>query len=119
MQDCLRRWPLDPRLRNNLASLLIQADRHAEALAQLEESLRLDPGYALGRFNFSLALLQVGRVEEGVQQLLRAYRDAAPDEGLRRRILGRARALEGSAQSALRGIVQSSGDPALRALVSP
>jgi Flp pilus assembly protein TadD len=57
-------------LHQNLAAVLALADRFSEALAALDEAMRLDPGNPRTRALRSVALLTLGRFEDGWPDLL-------------------------------------------------
>jgi Flp pilus assembly protein TadD len=64
--------PRDPRIRRDLAGYYAASGRTAEAIAQLERSLELDPASAEGHFQLGTLLLNEKRVNEALQPLQRA-----------------------------------------------
>jgi Tfp pilus assembly protein PilF len=72
--------PSDPLAHNFLATKYLQAGRMADAMAQLDEALRLKPGDAEAHSNLATALQQQGRLPEAVQHAREAVR-LAPDDG--------------------------------------
>jgi Flp pilus assembly protein TadD len=72
--DTVRRRPNNPRARIALGSALALEDRHAEAAAQFEAALRIDPGDFEARRNLGLALFHMGRNGEALAE----YRKVLP-----------------------------------------
>jgi tetratricopeptide (TPR) repeat protein len=71
--------PSDPLVHNFLATKYLQAGRMADAMAQLNEALRLKPGDAEAHSNLATALQLQGRLDEAVQHAREAVR-LAPDD---------------------------------------
>ena len=74
---------------NNLALVYQQQGKHAEAVAECREAIRLDPAYAPPRIVLGGSLLALGRVAEATAELERAVK-LLPKEGLAREQLARA-----------------------------
>lgn len=70
--------PDNPGLKNNLANVLCQLGRHAEALPLLAEAARLDPAFAEPHVNMGQALIDLGRAEEALPHYARAI-EVRPD----------------------------------------
>ena len=83
--------PASPVMANNLAGMLLVAGHPAEALAQAEVALELQPGYARGHLIRGEALLMQGRAEEALAAFDRAAAINAEDRP--RVTIFRARAL--------------------------
>ena len=64
--------PRDPRIRRDLAYYYVAAGRVADAIAQLERSLELDPESAAGQFELGTVLLNEKRLSEAIPRLERA-----------------------------------------------
>ena len=64
--------PRDPRIRRDLAYYYVAAGRAADAIAQLERSLELDPKSAAGQFELGTLLLNEKRLSEAIPPLERA-----------------------------------------------
>ncbi|QYM78754.1 tetratricopeptide repeat protein [Horticoccus luteus] len=76
--DTVTKQPDNPRAHNNLAIELIAAGQHNQARAELQEALRLRPGYTDARNNLANELLRRGAVAEAIAQyeiVLRAQPD--------------------------------------------
>ena len=73
-QDTVSKAPQNSRARNNLGMILTSAGRPAEAVEQLEESLRLCPGDATAQNNMGLALAALGRFPEAIRHYEEAMR---------------------------------------------
>jgi len=71
--------PADPLAHNFLATKYLQAGRVADAVAQLNEALRLKPGDAEAHSNLATALQAEGQVAEAVQHAREAVR-LKPDD---------------------------------------
>jgi tetratricopeptide (TPR) repeat protein len=71
--------PADPLAHNFLATKYLQAGRVADAVAQLNEALRLKPGDAEAHSNLATALQAQGQVAEAVQHAREAVR-LKPDD---------------------------------------
>jgi tetratricopeptide (TPR) repeat protein len=74
---------------NNLAIVHQQQGKHAEAVAESREAIRLDPAYAAPRVVLGGSLLALGRVAEATAELERAVK-LRPNERLAREQLARA-----------------------------
>ncbi|PYQ07224.1 MAG: hypothetical protein DMF83_10225 [Acidobacteria bacterium] len=74
---------------NNLAIVYQQQGKHAEAVAESREAIRLDPAYAPPRIVLGGSLLALGRVPEATTELERAVK-LLPKERLAREQLARA-----------------------------
>lgn len=71
-----------------LGCLLLQTARPAEALAEFERVLRLDPRHAEAHNNLGRALVQLGRPEEALRHVREAVR-LNPNNAEARQNLGR------------------------------
>jgi serine/threonine-protein kinase len=70
-----RAQELDPLMhRSDVASTLLRAGRHQEALETALRAVEFDPEHARGRSTLGWAYLKVGRVEEGLASLEQAVR---------------------------------------------
>jgi tetratricopeptide (TPR) repeat protein len=78
-RDVLRRGGRRPFVYHNLGIVLQQDGRHAEALAEFEAALKLDPSFGPARLLAGASLLALGRPRSAVTQLERAVK-AMPDE---------------------------------------
>ncbi len=56
--------------RNNLGSILNKKGRYREAVAQLQEALKLSPGNQLAQNNLAFALSRIALVKQGDWQTL-------------------------------------------------
>jgi len=74
---------------NNLAIVYQQQGKHAEAVAECREAIRLDPAYAAPRVVLGGSLLALGHVGEATAELERAVK-LLPKERLAREQLARA-----------------------------
>jgi len=74
---------------NNLAIAYQQQDKHAEAVAECREAIRLDPAYAPPRIVLGGSLLALGHVAEATAELERAVK-LLPKEHAGREQLARA-----------------------------
>jgi len=74
---------------NNLALVYQQQGKHAEAVAECREAIRLDPAYAPPRIVLGGSLLALGRVAEATAELEHAVK-LLPKEGVAREELARA-----------------------------
>jgi thioredoxin-like negative regulator of GroEL len=80
---------------------LIKEGNTDEGLRELAGAVRLDPAYAIARFNLGNALAHAGRTEEGVAQLAALPRDRDPAVGaLRLKVVEALGALGPAARSA-------------------
>ena len=79
---------------NNLGIVLQERGRHAKAIVEFREAIRIDPAYAAPRILLGASLAALGRLSEARNQLERAVK-LAPREPLAR--LQLARVLERSA----------------------
>ncbi len=70
----LRENPDSCLARNNLAVLLLDQGRSADAEAQLEEAVRLNPDYADARYNLAGILSRTGRLSEAIDEYRAALR---------------------------------------------
>ena len=73
-QDSVAKCPGSARAQNNLGKALYDLGRIPEALAHIEESLRLGPPLAAAHFNLGLILARRGRREEARSQYEEAVR---------------------------------------------
>ena len=85
---------------NNLAIVYQQQGKHAEAVAECREAIRLDPAYAPPRVVLGGSLLAMGRVAEATAELERALR-LLPKERLVREQLARAYTRGGNPAAAI------------------
>jgi tetratricopeptide (TPR) repeat protein len=95
---------LEPRLaaaRNMLAMKYLQAGRPADAQAQLQEALRVDPGDAEVQSNIGLLLQAQGRLPEAMDRLRTAVRLKPKNDGVHFN-LGTALLAAGQADAAMR-----------------
>jgi tetratricopeptide (TPR) repeat protein len=60
--------------RNNLGNALLQLERTKEAIAELEEAVRIKPDYAEGRNSLGAALYHAGRTQEAIAEFAAALR---------------------------------------------
>lgn len=60
-RDTIAKAPANPRAHHNLANVLTEQGRYAEAIAAYEATLALEPGHAQARVNLGVALKQAGR----------------------------------------------------------
>jgi tetratricopeptide (TPR) repeat protein len=74
---------------NNLGIVYQQKRRHAQAVAQFREAIRLDPGYTAPRILLGASLLAEGKVSEATHELERAVQ-LAPANPLAHRQLAQA-----------------------------
>jgi tetratricopeptide (TPR) repeat protein len=74
---------------NNLGIVYQQKRRHAQAVAQFREAIRLDPGYTAPRILLGASLLSEGKISEATHVLERAVQ-LAPDNPLAHRQLAQA-----------------------------
>ncbi len=72
--------PTDPLVHNFLATKYLQAGRIADAMAQLNEALRLKPGDAEAHSNLATALQLRGQLAEAVQHAREAVKLAPEDD---------------------------------------
>jgi tetratricopeptide (TPR) repeat protein len=72
--------PADPLAHNFLATKYLQAGRVDDAVAQLNEALRLKPGDAEAHSNLATALQAQGRIAEAVQHAREAVRLKSGDD---------------------------------------
>ncbi len=66
--DTVAKRPLNPRAHDGLAEALTAAGRHAEAIAERREILRLGPDDAQLHYSLALALAAAGRTDEARQE---------------------------------------------------
>jgi len=59
---------------NNLGTVLEKTGRTQEAIAQYEQAVRLEPGYAEAQYNLGTLLGEAGRLTEAVEHLEQAVR---------------------------------------------
>jgi len=85
---------------NNLAIVYQQQGKHAEAVAECREAIRLDPTYAPPRVVLGGSLLALGRVAEATAELERALK-LLPKERLAREQLARAYTRGGNPAAAI------------------
>jgi tetratricopeptide (TPR) repeat protein len=85
---------------NNLAIVYQQQGKHAEAVTECREAIRLDPAYAPPRVVLGGSLLALGRVGEATAELERAVK-RLPKERLAREQLARAYARGGNPAAAV------------------
>jgi tetratricopeptide (TPR) repeat protein len=85
---------------NNLALVYQQQGKHAEAVAECREAIRLDPAYAPPRVVRGGSLLALGRVAEATAELERALK-LLPKERLVREQLARAYTRGGNPAAAI------------------
>ena len=69
----VRATPGDASAHNFLATNYLRAGLVKEAMAELEEALRLEPTHAEARSNLASALQVQGRLAEALQQLREAF----------------------------------------------
>lgn len=89
-----------PYVHNNLAIAYQQQGRHAQAVAECREAIRLDPSYAPPRVVLGGSLLALGRVAEATAELERAVK-LLPKERLAREQLAHAYTRGGSPAAAI------------------
>jgi tetratricopeptide (TPR) repeat protein len=78
--DTIAKQPDNPRAQNNLGKILLSAGSVQEAIARLQQALRLKPDYAEAHNNLGIALEQTGRIPEAIghyEQALRIRPDYA------------------------------------------
>ena len=80
-EQLVARRPQDARLRNALAAAYIRGGRVADAIAQLDEALRLAPSLAEARYNLGRVLESQGRIGDATLHLREAAR-LAPENAL-------------------------------------
>lgn len=80
-KQMVARRPEDARLRNTLAAAYIRGGRIADAIAQLDEALRLAPSLAEARYNLGRVLESQGRIGDATLHLREAAR-LAPENAL-------------------------------------
>jgi len=85
---------------NNLAIVYQQQGKHAEAMAECREAIRLEPGYAPPRVVLGGSLLALGHVAEATAELERAVK-LLPNEPLAREQLARAYTRGGNPAAAI------------------
>ena len=85
---------------NNLAIVYQEQGKHAEAVAESREAIRLDPAYAPPRVVLGGSLLALGRVAEATAELERALK-LLPKERLVREQLARAYTRGGNPAAAI------------------
>jgi len=85
---------------NNLAIVYQQQGKHAEAVAECREAIRLDPAYAPPRVVLGGSLLSLGRIAEAAAELERAVK-LLPKERLVREQLARAYTRGGNPAAAI------------------
>jgi tetratricopeptide (TPR) repeat protein len=85
---------------NNLAIVYQQQGRHADAVAESREAMRLDPSYVPPRIVLGGSLLALGRVAEATAELERAVK-LLPKEPAAREQLARAYAHAGKPAAAV------------------
>lgn len=69
--------PADTTAKLELAKLLIQMDKDTEALAILEETLRMDPANSVAHYHLAILFKKAGRVEDAKREveLYKKYKD--------------------------------------------
>ncbi|SDR73228.1 tetratricopeptide repeat protein [Opitutus sp. GAS368] len=72
--DTVAKRPANGRAHNNLGKAFFAANRFAEAQAQYEEAVRLQPGVPEPHYNLGLALARLGRPAEASNQYEEALR---------------------------------------------
>ena len=65
--------PLNLQLRSILALAMMAHGRYADAARECQRILELDENYHLGHFYLSLALVQLGKIEEALASAEKAY----------------------------------------------
>jgi protein O-mannosyl-transferase len=73
-EDTLTKNPGCSLVHNNLGGSLIRMGRPNNAIAPLQEALRLKPDYAMAHYNLGNALLQTGHPEEAIEHYQQALR---------------------------------------------
>lgn len=71
-QKALELEPNNPEAFNNIATLFIESDRPAEAIAPCRAALQLNPKLAVAHNNLGSALVQTGQLAEGIAHLEQA-----------------------------------------------
>jgi len=99
--DVVAKRPDNPRAHYNYGTLMAKAGRVKDAIPYLEESLRLNPRYALPRANLGVALYATGRHEEALAIYEEALR-LRPDESSVHNNLGMLLAAAGRWDDAIR-----------------
>lgn len=74
LTDTVRKRPDNPRVQNNLGSVLLDMGRLEEAHPHLAEAVRLEPRFANAHYNLGTALLNEGRVDEAIAQYVETLR---------------------------------------------
>jgi tetratricopeptide (TPR) repeat protein len=87
LRRLLARDPGNVALTAGVGKALLQAQKPAEAIAEFEKAVRVDPMHTEARMYLGVALSMIGRYKAGLDQLRRAVRDN-PDHSLARTNLG-------------------------------
>jgi Flp pilus assembly protein TadD len=69
-----------------LGAALSNQGRHAEAIAECREAIRLEPDHAGAHYNLGRALQDQGRVEQALAEYRKALDYAEPESKLAQRI---------------------------------
>jgi len=72
--------PANPKIRNQLAYVLMVRGKHKEAIPHLEEALRADPSYERSKLNLGAAYANVGRFDDAAA-MLSQYLKSNPASG--------------------------------------
>src|SRR5215216_4477438 len=72
LTEVVQRNPNDPQAYNMRGSILGQAGRHQEALADFEKAISLDPNYAQAFANRGLVYRQTGKLDQALADYDRA-----------------------------------------------
>jgi serine/threonine-protein kinase len=113
-----RAQELDPLThRSDVATTLLRAGRHREALEEALRAVEFEPEYARGRSTLGWAYFRNGRVEEGLRELEQAVR-LAPTNTLYLAQLGQAYGLAGKLDQA-RAVLAQMEQLARERYVSP
>jgi tetratricopeptide (TPR) repeat protein len=73
-RDTIAKNPASWMACNNLAGVLLESGRTAEALSEAEQTLRIKPDCAEGHYNLGNVLVSVGKVDEGIEHYQHALR---------------------------------------------
>jgi len=103
LQRAMQVHPTSAVLKCHCAIAMARSGRLHQALAVVQEAIRLDPGNPLARYERASMLLDMSRPKEALEELL-ALRDLAPREAPVHALLGRVYRQLGHADRALRSL---------------